>query len=152
MVPGPTRGEKRGDMKKLTGLAVAFVAGLVAVGLAVAGANSNWSQHAKGSMEVPVRDSQGQAQLILHLASNGSSLEYKLNASNIDNVFMAHIHMAPAGVNEGDDRGSTRRRRPYRVRSAVAGSIPARSPRARSRPRTSLGRSRGIRSPISLPP
>jgi hypothetical protein len=88
-------------MKKVTGLAVAFVAGLVAVGLAVAGANSNWSQHANGSMEVPVRDSQGQAQLILHLASDGSSLEYKLNASNIDNVFMAHIHMAPAGVNGG---------------------------------------------------
>jgi hypothetical protein len=88
-------------MKKLTGLAAAFAAGLVAVGLAVAGVNGNWSQHANGSMEVPARDSQGQAQLILHLSKDGNSLDYKLNAANIDNVFMAHIHMAPPGTNGG---------------------------------------------------
>ena len=86
-------------MRRLTLLGTSFVAGLVAVGLAVAGANSNWSQHANGSMEVPARDSQGQAQLILHLAPDGQSLDYRLNASNIDNVFMAHIHMGPPGVN-----------------------------------------------------
>lgn len=85
----------------MTGLAAAFVAGLVAVGLAVAGANGNWSQHANGSMEVPVRDSQGQAQLLLRLASDGNSLNYKLNASNLDNLFQAHIHMAAPGVNGG---------------------------------------------------
>jgi len=86
-------------MKRLIGLTVAFVVGLAAVGLAVAGANRNWSQHANGSMEVPVRDSQGQAQLILHLARDGDSLDYKLIASNIENVFMAHIHLAPPGMN-----------------------------------------------------
>jgi len=86
-------------MKRLIGLTVAFVVALAAVGLAVAGANRNWSQHANGSMEVPVRDSQGQAQLILHLARDGDSLDYKLIASNIENVFMAHIHLAPPGMN-----------------------------------------------------
>ena len=32
---------------------VVFVLGLVAVGVAVAGANRNWSTHANGSLEVP---------------------------------------------------------------------------------------------------
>jgi hypothetical protein len=76
-----------------------FALGLIAVGIAVAGANRNWSTHANGSMEVPVRDTNGQGQAIFHLSKDGDALEYKLIASNIENVFMAHIHMAPPGVN-----------------------------------------------------
>jgi hypothetical protein len=76
-----------------------FVLGLAGVSVAAAGLNGNWSDHANGSQEVPPRDTQGQAQAIFHLSTDGSSLEYKLNASNIDNVFMAHIHMAGPGVN-----------------------------------------------------
>jgi hypothetical protein len=86
-------------MKRMTGVAAIFLAGLVAVGLAVAGANGNWSQHANGAMEVPARDTQGQGQGIFKLSQDGSSIEYKLIASNIENVFMAHIHMAAPGVN-----------------------------------------------------
>ena len=76
-----------------------FVLGLVGVSVAAAGLNRNWSDHANGSQEVPARDTQGQAQAIFHLAKDGSSLEYKLVASNIDNVFMAHIHMQVPGQN-----------------------------------------------------
>jgi CHRD domain len=78
---------------------IVLVLGMVAVGVAVAGLNSNWSTHAKGSLEVPARDSQGQGQAIFQLSMDGTELEYKLIASNIENVFMAHIHMAPAGSN-----------------------------------------------------
>ena len=39
--------------------------------------------------EVPVRDSQGQGQAIFKLSDDGKSIEYKLIASNIDNVIMA---------------------------------------------------------------
>jgi hypothetical protein len=85
-------------MRKLLA-GIVFVLGMVAVGVAVAGLNSNWSTHANGSLEVPARDTQGQGQAILHLSKSGTELEYKLIASNIDNVFMAHIHMALAGVN-----------------------------------------------------
>jgi len=70
-----------------------FVLGLAVVTAAVAGVNANWSVHANGSQEVPPRDSQGQAQAIFHLAPDGQSIDYKLNAANIENVFMAHIHM-----------------------------------------------------------
>jgi hypothetical protein len=86
-------------MKRVAGIAVVFLVGLIAVGFAVAGANGRWSQHANGSMEVPARDSQGQGQGIFKLSDDGNSIDYKLIASNIDNVFMAHIHMAGPGVN-----------------------------------------------------
>ena len=42
-------------MKRITLLGTMFVVGLAAVGLAVAGANRNWSTHANGSMEVPAQ-------------------------------------------------------------------------------------------------
>jgi hypothetical protein len=80
-------------------VAISFVVGLVVVGLGVAGINSNWSQHANGSMEVPIRDTQGQAQAIFHLSKDGSELEYKLIASNIENVTQSHIHCGAPGVN-----------------------------------------------------
>ena len=89
-------------MKRITLLGTVFVVGLVAVGLAVAAANRNWSTHANGAMEVPVRDTQGQGQAIFNLAKDGESIDYKLIASNIENVFMAHIHMSQGpGFNGG---------------------------------------------------
>jgi hypothetical protein len=76
-----------------------FLVGLVAVGVAVAGANRNWSTHADGSQEVPARDTSAQAQAIFHLSEDGQELEFKLIASNIENVVQAHIHQGVAGVN-----------------------------------------------------
>ena len=76
-----------------------FVLGLAAVGAAGAAFNGNWSDHLNGAQEVPTRDTQGQGQATFRLADDGSSLHYKLIASNIDNVFMAHIHMQRPGVN-----------------------------------------------------
>lgn len=79
----------------LAALLVAFVA----VGVAAAGLNRNWSQHLSGDFEVPIRDTNAQGQAIFHLSKDGSALDYKLIASNIENVFMAHIHMGPPGDN-----------------------------------------------------
>ena len=84
---------------RLRTLAVLFAVGLVAVGASVAGVNGNWSAHANGSQEVPARDTQGQAQAIFHLSSDGESLDYKLTAATIDNVFMSHIHLNVPGQN-----------------------------------------------------
>ena len=86
-------------MKRMTWVAAVFAVGLIAVGLAVASANGRWSVHANGATEVPARDSQGQGQGIFQLSDDGSSIDYKLIASNIDNVFMAHIHMNVPGQN-----------------------------------------------------
>ena len=46
-----------------------------------------------------MRQTDAQGQAIFHLAKDGSSLDYRLIASNIDNVVAAHIHLGPATIN-----------------------------------------------------
>jgi len=56
-----------------------------------------------GDQEVPpagvVIDTQARGKAEFKLSKDGQSLHYKLNVSHIENAFMAHIHMAPMGVN-----------------------------------------------------
>ena len=73
--------------------------GLAAVGAAGAGLNANWSKHLTGAEEVPARATPAQGQVILHVAPDGQSIDYRLIATNIDNVVQAHIHVGPAGAN-----------------------------------------------------
>lgn len=61
----------------------------------------NFRTHLKGDNEVPSVDTKAQGQVIFKVSKDGSSIEYKLIVANIDNVFMAHIHNAPAGENGG---------------------------------------------------
>lgn len=86
-------------MKRSTGVAAAFLVGLVAVGLAIGGVNGNWSTHSQGDTEVPATASQGQAQAIFHMSKDGTSLDFKLIASNIADVTQSHIHCGTPGVN-----------------------------------------------------
>lgn len=44
-------------------------------------------------------DSQARGNGIFQLSADGSELSYKLIVANIDNAFMAHIHLAPVGTN-----------------------------------------------------
>jgi hypothetical protein len=79
-----------------------LIAGLVAIslgGLALAGLNRNSSIHLAGEFEFPMRDTQAQGQAIFQIAKDGQSVEYRLIASNIENVFMAHIHVGAPGAN-----------------------------------------------------
>ena len=66
----------------------------------------NLGTHLAGENEVPPTatgpspaESQAQGQAIFRVSDDGSSVEFKLIATNIDNVIMAHIHCAPPGVN-----------------------------------------------------
>jgi hypothetical protein len=70
--------------------------------------SSNLGTHLVGDEEVftpttpggpTPADSRAQGQAIFRISDDGGSVEFKLIASNIDNVFMAHIHCGPAGVN-----------------------------------------------------
>jgi CHRD domain len=79
-------------MRRMTWLALAALSALALIAAATAGINRNWSEHLSGDFEVPIRDTQGQGQAIFNLSPDGSSLDYQLIASNIENVFMAHIH------------------------------------------------------------
>jgi hypothetical protein len=44
-------------------------------------------------------DSRAQGQAIFRVNAAGTSVDFRLIASNINNVFMAHIHCGPPGVN-----------------------------------------------------
>ena len=59
----------------------------------------NYTAHLSGDEEVPPVETNATGQAIFKLRNNGTELHYKLIVANIDNVFMSHIHMAPAGSN-----------------------------------------------------
>lgn len=61
----------------------------------------NFGTPLSGENEVPANSSQGRGSAIFHLNADGTALDYELMVANIENVIMAHIHMAPIGVNGG---------------------------------------------------
>jgi CHRD domain len=90
---------KGGTMRKLFSV---LALGLTMVALAAIPADAgdtNTGAHLRARDEVPANASLAQGQAIFHLSSDGTQLEYKLISANIDNVVMAHIHLAPVGVN-----------------------------------------------------
>lgn len=83
-------------MKRALVLIGGSLVGLTVVGLAVAGLNRNYSVHAVGALEVPLRDTPAQGQAIFNVSKDGDSVDYRLIASNIENVTQAHIHLGPS--------------------------------------------------------
>lgn len=61
----------------------------------------NFRAHLTGEQEVPARETEAVGQAIFQLRNGGTELHYKLIVANLDNITMAHIHKAPAGVNGG---------------------------------------------------
>jgi hypothetical protein len=59
----------------------------------------NFRAHLSGDEEVPAVDTRAQGQAIFQLSRDGMTLHYKLIVANIEDVLMAHIHLAPAGEN-----------------------------------------------------
>jgi hypothetical protein len=66
-----------------------------------AGPDNNFTTHLTGAEEVDPVDTRAQGQAIFKISADGESISYKLIVDNIDDVLMAHIHLAPAGVNGG---------------------------------------------------
>jgi hypothetical protein len=80
---------------------LAAVVSLAATATVLAG-SLNFNTHLSGDEEPPiavVNDSLAQGQANFKLSADGTELSYKLIAANIENAFMAHIHMGPAGAN-----------------------------------------------------
>jgi CHRD domain len=72
---------------------------VLALAAPVEAGDRNFVAHLSSGDEVPSNESLAQGQAIFHLSADGTQLDYKLIAANIDNVVFAHIHLAPAGVN-----------------------------------------------------
>jgi CHRD domain len=83
-------------MRKPYVIGVVVALALTAAAAAVAAFNGNFGTQLQGRYEVPMRDTNAQGQAIFRLSDDGNSVDYKLIASNIENAFMAHIHMGPA--------------------------------------------------------
>jgi CHRD domain len=62
-------------------------------------ADRNFVTHLSGDEEVPARETSGKGLAVFHISKDGTSIDYKLIVTSIDNVFAAHIHLAPMGVN-----------------------------------------------------
>jgi hypothetical protein len=86
-------------MRKLYGIALALALTLVAAAAALAAFNGNFGTHLQGRYEIPIRDTNAQGEAIFRLSDDGQSVDYKLTASNIENAFMAHIHIGPPTEN-----------------------------------------------------
>lgn len=80
-------------------VALLAMAGLANNVYAGEGNSMNFTASLKGREEVPPVDTNAQGQAIFHVSKDGDSISYKLIAANIENVLMAHIHVAPPGVN-----------------------------------------------------
>lgn len=84
---------------------VEFRAPLYAMG---GNSDSNLGTHLTGDEEVftpatpgapTPADSRGQGQATFRVSADGRTVTFHLNASNLDNVFMAHIHCGRPGAN-----------------------------------------------------
>jgi len=60
----------------------------------------NFTAHLSGDNEVPARETLAQGQAWFQLDKEGTELSYRLIAANIENILQAHIHLAPAFVND----------------------------------------------------
>jgi hypothetical protein len=83
--------------KRAVGLVAAAV--LLTGGTAIAASTKNFEVHLRGEHEVPARETRARGEAKLQIHDHGSELRYKLEVSNISNVFMAHIHLGAEGSN-----------------------------------------------------
>ena len=63
------------------------------------GTPQNFQTHLAGDNEIPSRETLAQGNAKFQLSRDGETMAYKVIASNIDNAFMSHIHLGPAGAN-----------------------------------------------------
>lgn len=59
----------------------------------------NFRTHLSGENHATPIETMATGQAIFQLSKDGTELSYKIIVSNIENVFMAHIHYAPEGSN-----------------------------------------------------
>ena len=59
----------------------------------------NFRAHLSGDQEVHHVETNATGQATFQLSRDGESISYRLIVANIENVRMAHIHLAPAGEN-----------------------------------------------------
>jgi CHRD domain-containing protein len=77
------------------GIAVATILALTTV--PAFAKTSVFNAHLSGDNEVPARQTHATGQATFTLSTDGTSLQYRINASNIENVVGVRLQLAPAG-------------------------------------------------------
>jgi hypothetical protein len=87
-------------MQRIISLTLLFAVAL-SLSLAPASAQGRGAYVAplSGGEEVPAVDTGARGQAVFKADRDGTSVDYRLIVANIQNVTMAHIHVAPAGAN-----------------------------------------------------
>jgi hypothetical protein len=81
------------------GSAVLFVGLMVQVAAAKPDHQRNFIAPLSGREEVPPVETRATGVAQFKVSRDGTEIEYRLNVANIENVTMAHIHLAAAGAN-----------------------------------------------------
>ena len=84
------------------GLLLAMVTGVIA---APPAQPRNFVTAMSGGAEVPIRDTHARGAATFQLSADGTEVSYRVIASNIHNVFMAHIHLQAPGTEPGAVNG-----------------------------------------------
>jgi len=90
--------------RKPTGLVGASLGVVLLLALAtgvVASQVQNFVTPLSGAAEVPIRDTLARGAAVFQLNADGTEIRYRLIASNIENVIMAHIHVQDLGQQTG---------------------------------------------------
>lgn len=74
---------------------------LTFAGTVSASSSKKFKTELAGEFEVPVRVTDAEGKAEFKLVDNGTKIRFKLKVEEITNVWMAHIHLAPAGTNGG---------------------------------------------------
>lgn len=82
---------------RITGVLMIVMVAAFAVTVTASARSSRFAAHLSGKAQVPEKiNTKAAGSAVFSLSKNGKELFYKLKVLNIDNVTMAHIHMAPA--------------------------------------------------------
>ena len=84
-------------MTRSTGIGLA-VAALLALITTPAFAKTNYNTHLSGKSAVPARDTHATGQAMFTLSSDGTTLQYRIILSNIENVVAVKLENAAAGA------------------------------------------------------
>ena len=86
-------------MFKKIGFLLFCIVIVLSIALVSSGAGDTYTANLSGGDEVPANDSQSRGQAVFTLSDDGTTLNYRLVVGNINDVLMAHIHLAPEGTN-----------------------------------------------------
>jgi hypothetical protein len=92
-------GTEEPDMRRVTTLVILLAALLMTFAVSAASQPSTYVAPLSGAQEVPPNDSLARGQAVFRLRADGSSIDYRLIVANLQDVTMAHIHLAAAGEN-----------------------------------------------------